>query len=44
VTDAPVPLDEMIRPEDIASTVLFLLNLSEYAAIKEIVITRKGES
>ncbi len=43
VTDAPVPLEEMIRPEDIAKAVLFLLNLSEYAAIKEIVITRKGE-
>ena len=43
VTDAPVPLEEMIRPEDIAKTVLFLLNLSEYAAVKEIVITRKGE-
>ncbi len=43
VTDAPVPLDEMIRPEDIAKTVLFLLNLSEYATVKEIVITRKGE-
>ena len=44
VTDAPVPLEEMIRPEDIAKAVLFLLNLSEYAAVKEIVITRKGES
>ncbi|HEY4619337.1 MAG TPA: SDR family oxidoreductase [Nitrospirota bacterium] len=43
VTDAPVPLEEMIKPEDIAKTVLFLLNLSEYAAVKEIVITRKGE-
>ena len=44
VTDAPVPLEEMIRPEDIAKAVLFLLNMSEYAAVKEIVITRKGES
>ncbi len=43
VTDAPVPLDEMIRPEDIANTVLFLLNLSKHAAIKEIVITRREE-
>ena len=43
VTDAPVPLDEMIKPEDIAKTVLFLLNLSEYAVVKEIVITRKGD-
>lgn len=44
VTDAPVPLEEMIKPEDIAKAVLFLLNLSEHAAVKEIVITRKGES
>ncbi len=43
VTDAPVPLEEMIKPEDIAKTVLFLLNLSEYAAVREIVMTRKGE-
>ncbi len=43
VTDAPVPLDEMIKPEDIAKTILFLLNLSEYAVVKEIVMTRKGE-
>ena len=43
VTDAPVPLEEMIKPEDIAKAVLFLLNLSEYAAVREIVITRKGE-
>ena len=43
VTDAPVPLDEMIKPEDIAKTVLFLLNLSEYAVVKEIVMTRKGD-
>ncbi len=43
VTDAPVPIVEMIRPEDIAQAVLFLLNLSEYAVVKEIVITRKGE-
>jgi len=43
VTDAPVPLEEMIKPDDIAKTVLFLLNLSEYAAVREIVITRKGE-
>jgi 3-oxoacyl-[acyl-carrier protein] reductase len=43
VTDAPVPKEQMIRPEDIARTVLFLLNLSEYATIKELIITRKGE-
>lgn len=43
VADAPVPQEEMIRPEDIARAVLFLLNLSEYAVVKEIVIMRKGE-
>ncbi|MCC7203053.1 MAG: SDR family oxidoreductase [Nitrospirae bacterium] len=43
VTDAPVPLDEMIRPDDIAEAVLFLLNLSAHAAVREIVITRKEE-
>ncbi len=43
VTDAPVPLEEMIKPDDIAKTVLFLLSLSEHAAVREIVITRKGE-
>jgi len=43
VTDAPVPLEEMIKPDDIAKTVLFLLNLSEHAAVREIVITRQGE-
>lgn len=43
VAGSPVPLEEMIRPEDIARAVLFLLNLSEHAVIKEIVITRKGD-
>jgi len=43
VTDAPVPLDEMIQPEDIGKAVLFLLNLSEHATVKEIVMTRKEE-
>ncbi|MBI5755657.1 MAG: SDR family oxidoreductase [Nitrospirae bacterium] len=43
VTDAPVPREQMIQPEDIARAILFLLNLSEYAVIKEIVVTRKGE-
>ena len=43
VTDAPVPLEEMIKPDDIAKAVLLLLSLSEYAAVREIVITRKGE-
>lgn len=44
VTDAPVPLDEMIQPEDIGKAVLFLLNLSEHATVKEVVMTRKEEA
>ena len=44
VADAPVPPEEMIQPEDIARAVVFLLNLSEHAVVKEIVITRKGET
>ena len=44
VADAPVPQEEMIQPEDIARAVVFLLNLSDYAVVKEIVITRKGET
>ena len=43
VADAPVPQAEMIQPEDIAKTTVYLLNLSDYAVIKEIVITRLGE-
>ncbi len=40
VADAPVPLEEMIRPEDIANTIIFLLGLSDRAVIKEIIIDR----
>lgn len=43
VADAPVPQEEMIRPEDIAETVLYLLRLSDWAVVKEIVITRPVE-
>jgi 3-oxoacyl-[acyl-carrier protein] reductase len=43
VADAPVPQSEMIQPEDIANTIVYLMNLSDYAVIKEIVITRPGE-
>jgi 3-oxoacyl-[acyl-carrier protein] reductase len=42
VAAAPVPGSEMIRPEDIAQTVLYLLNLSEKAVVREIVMTRIG--
>ena len=42
VAGAPVPGAEMIRPEDIARTVLYLLHLSENAVVREIVMTRKG--
>ena len=42
VADAPVPFHEMIQPQDVASTVLYLLHLSEQAVLKEIVLTRKG--
>lgn len=42
VAGAPVPASRMIQPEDIAATVLFLLSLSDYAIIKEIIIERKG--
>lgn len=42
VAGVPVPATEMIRPEDIAQTVLYLLHLSENAVVREIVMTRKG--
>ena len=40
VKDAPVPQEKMITPEDVAKTVVFLLNLSEHATVKEILISR----
>ncbi len=42
VAGVPVPASEMIRPEDIAQTVLYLLHLSENAVVREIVMTRTG--
>jgi len=42
VADAPVPAEEMIRPEDIAATVLYLLELSSKTVIREIVVERIG--
>jgi NAD(P)-dependent dehydrogenase (short-subunit alcohol dehydrogenase family) len=37
----PVPAAEMIQPSDVANAVLFLLKLSGFAIVKEIVIERK---
>jgi 3-oxoacyl-[acyl-carrier protein] reductase len=42
VAGVSVPADKMIRPEDIAQTVLYLLHLSENTVIREIVISRVG--
>jgi 3-oxoacyl-[acyl-carrier protein] reductase len=42
VAAAPVPGSDMIRPEDIARTILYLLSLSEKAVVREIVMTRMG--
>ncbi|MBI4401600.1 MAG: SDR family oxidoreductase [Nitrospirae bacterium] len=42
VRGAPVPPARMIQPEDIAATVLYLLRLTDYAVIKEIVMERQG--
>jgi len=42
VAGVSVPADKMIRPEDIARTVLYLLYLSENVVIQEIVISRTG--
>lgn len=41
-TKLPVPAEEMIQTVDISNAVLFLLKLTGYAVIKEIVIERKG--
>lgn len=42
VADASVPADDMIQPEDIAATVLYLLDLGPKTVIREIVIERIG--
>jgi NADP-dependent 3-hydroxy acid dehydrogenase YdfG len=39
-----VPVEEMIRPEDIAEAVRFVLRLSAAAVIPEIVFQRPGET
>jgi short-subunit dehydrogenase len=41
---ATVPAGEMIRPEDIAAAVKFVLHLSPYCVIPEIVFQRPGET
>ena len=38
-----VPAEEMIRPEDIAESVRFLLRTSPACLVPEIVFTRPGE-
>jgi NAD(P)-dependent dehydrogenase (short-subunit alcohol dehydrogenase family) len=40
VADADVPAEKMILPEDIAATILYLLDLSPNVAILEIVMER----
>ncbi len=42
VAGAPVDAAEMIRPEDIAATVLYLLALSPKAVVREIILERLG--
>ncbi len=39
-----VPAEEMIRPEDMAESVRFLLRTSRYCLVPELVFTRPGES
>ncbi len=42
VSGATVPASEMIQPEDVGRTVLYLLSLSPHAIVREVVIERKG--
>lgn len=42
VAGAPVPASEMIQPEDVAATVLYLLELGPNATVREIVLDRVG--
>lgn len=42
VRGAPVAPSRMIQPQDIAATVLYLLRLTDYAVVKEIVLERQG--
>ncbi len=43
VADAPVPAEEMIRPQDLAETCMYLLGLSTFASVAEIVMGRMVE-
>jgi hypothetical protein len=38
-----VPAEKMIRPEDIAESVRFLLRTSQFCLVPEIVFQRPGE-
>ncbi|MBI5137482.1 MAG: SDR family NAD(P)-dependent oxidoreductase [Nitrospirae bacterium] len=42
VAGVGVPAEVMIRPEDVAATCLYLLRLSPYASVPEVVIRRAG--
>ena len=42
VTESRAPRDEMIQPEDIAKTILWLLDLSPQVVIREVVVERTG--
>jgi 3-oxoacyl-[acyl-carrier protein] reductase len=42
VRGAPVDPARMIQPQDIAATVLYLLRLTDYAVVKEVVVERQG--
>jgi 3-oxoacyl-[acyl-carrier protein] reductase len=42
VTDVGIPAPEMIQPEDVAATVLYLLDLSPQVILREIVMERVG--
>jgi len=42
VEGAGVPPEEMLRPEDVTETCLYLLGLSETAVVKEVVMQRAG--
>jgi 3-oxoacyl-[acyl-carrier protein] reductase len=42
VRGAPVDPSRMIQPQDIAATVRYLLELTDYAVVKEVVVERQG--
>lgn len=41
-TESTIPREQMIRPEDIARTVLWLLDLSPQVVVREVVVERTG--